>query len=484
MIRSKSLKIVIINPPIRLTDKPRHIPHGLGILANIIRKKLKIIPELIDINAYRYSDKQVESILRAIHFDIVLIGGIISVYKRIIKYADMIKKITPRAIIIAGGSAAMSLPKLLLENSQVDIVCAGEGEVAIIDLLRTLKDGGGPKDLIKIRGFYFKIDGGIIHSGNVELIKDPDKESDLPAYDLLPMEIYLSNPVVGFGRDIDFISSRGCPFSCTFCYQPWGRKFRAHSADFILDALLYLKKIYAMDFISFQDDEFMADKSRVYELCRKVKRHIPVLLWSCTGRVNIIDDDIVRTMRDAGCVSISYGFESGSQRMLNSMKKKVTIEQMEKAIRMNRKYGMMLPVSFIIGMPGENEESCRETVEFCVRNNIPLKSMMFATPYPGTELFDYAISTGRIAKNNIHEFVMKLEDARDFTVNLTDKFTDEQLIAKRSEMISEVCSRVKPMPRDIYEAKLKKLFGGLVDNYWDDQALLEHRAKHGGVDIL
>ncbi len=477
------MKILIINPPIRLTDKPRHIPHGLAILANVIRKKVGITPEFVDINAYRYGNEQVESILRSIKFDVVLIGGLIPVYKRIILYADMIKEINPNAVIIAGGSAAMSVPQLLLQNSKVDVVCAGEGEKVIIDLLKGL-ESHKLEDLAYIKGFHYKVNGEILYSGSPELLHDLDSESDVPAYDLLPMEIYLSNPAVGFGRDVDFISSRGCPFSCTFCYQPWGSHFRAHSVDYIIDTLKYLKKNYNIDFVSFQDDEFMAKKNRVYEFCEKVLKHIPGLLWSCTGRVNLVNEDIVKTMKSAGCVSISYGFESGSLRMLKSMNKIATIEKMENAVRLNRKFGMMLPVSFIIGLPGEDEESCRETVEFCIRNEIPLKSIMFATPYPGTELFDLALSTNRINKERIHGFVLKLEDARDFVVNLTDAFNDEQLIAKRQEMIDDVCGRVKSSSVEVCNKKLRNLFGNLVEDYLKDEALLKHRATHGGIDIF
>ncbi len=477
------MKILIINPPIRLTDKPRHIPHGLAILANIIRKKMGIAPEFVDINAHRYNEDQVRSIIRSIKFDIVLIGGQIPVYKRIIIYADIIKEINSNAVIIAGGSAAMSVPELLLQNSKVDVVCAGEGEKVIIDLLEELKSNK-LEDLIHIKGFYYKINDKITFSGKPDMLSDLDTESAIPAYDLLPMEIYLSNPIIGFGRDIDFISSRGCPFSCTFCYQPWGSHFRAHSVDFIIDTLKYLKKNYGIDFVSFQDDEFMAQKNRVYEFCEQVRKHIPDLLWSCTGRVNLVKDDIVSAMRNAGCVSISYGFESGSPRMLKSMNKIASLEQMENVVRINRKYGMMLPVSFIIGMPGEDDESCRETVEFCVKNEIPLKSIMFATPYPGTELFDLAVSTGIINKERIHEFVLKLEDARDFVVNLTDAFNDERLIAKRQEMIDDVCERLKPDSVEVCNKKLKDLFGNLVDDYLKDKVLLKHRAVHGGIDIF
>ena len=144
----------------------------------------------------------------------------------------------------------------------------------------------------------------------------------------------------------------------------------------------------------------------------------------------------------------------------------------------------MLPISFIIGMPDEDEDSCRETVEFCVKNRIPLKSMMFATPYPGTKLFEYAISKGKIDKETVHEFVLKLEDARDFIVNLTDHFTDDQLITKRQEMIDEVCQRVSPLPAQVSSEKLENLFGNLMRDYLKDEALVKHRVEHGGIDVF
>ena len=145
---------------------------------------------------------------------------------------------------------------------------------------------------------------------------------------------------------------------------------------------------------------------------------------------------------------------------------------------------MLLPVSFILGMPGEDAASCSETVEFCVRNNIPLKSLMFATPYPGTKIFEYAVSAGRIAKDCIHDFVVRLEDARDFMINLTDAFTDDELVRKRSMMIEEVTSRVKPLSAEAYMRRLRNLFGNLASEALADETLVRHRAQHGGLDIF
>jgi len=479
----RNLKVLIINPPIRLNDKPRNIPHGLAILANMIRKKAGINPKFIDINAHRYSNEQVQSILRSVEFDVVLIGGLIPVYKRIILYADMIKSINPNAVIIAGGSAAMSVPYLMLNNSKVDVICAGEGERAVVDLLNGLKENH-LKELTHVKGFYFKVDGRISYSGNHDLLGDLDSESDLPAYDLLPMDIYLSNPVVGIGRDTDFISSRGCPFNCTFCYQPWGRKFRAHSVSFIMDAFRHLKDNYNIDFISFQDDEFMADKIRVKEFCEQRNRYFPDLLWSCTGRANIVsrDEDIIKLMKDSGCTLISCGFESGSQRMLDRMHKTQTIEEMEKTVRIFRKYKLPVPASFIIGMPGEDKESCRETIDFCLRNKISLDSLMFATPYPGSEIFDFALKTKRINADNPHEFIMRIEDARDFIINLTDSFSDEELIKAREDamrLTKENYNRFITMDETM--TKMRALFGPVMSRAGFDEKDLEHRMKHGGM---
>jgi radical SAM superfamily enzyme YgiQ (UPF0313 family) len=483
------MNVLIINPAIRLTDKPRNIPHGLAILANIIRDKLGISPTFIDINAHRYSDEEIENLIKHSKFDVVLIGGLSPVYRSIIKLSKLIRTVNPDARIIAGGSAAMLIPEVLLKNSKFDIVCTGEGEITTVNLLRRLGDDlNAPLD--DIAGICYKnghAESEIVSTPPQPLIQNLDEQSALPAYDLLPMDIYLANPIVGIGRDIDFIGSRGCPYHCTFCYQPWGQKFRAHSVDFIIKALTGLDKDYGIDFVSFQDDEFMASKQRVREFCEKRNRLLPDLLWSCTGRANIIanDDSIVKVMKDSGCALISFGFESGSQKMLDSMKKNLTINQMEKTVNICRKHGMPVPVSFIIGMPGEDNQSCQETLDFCMRNNLPLDSLMFATPYPGTEIYDFAVNTGRIDKNHIHEFVLKLGDARDFVINLTDYFSDEELIQKREEMMAATGKNYERyITQEERMAKMRNLFGYLLERSHLDENDIEHRVKHGGISIF
>ena len=478
------MKVLIVNPPIRLDDKPRHIPHGLAILANIIRKRFDCQLLFVDWNAQRYTEEQFKVIVKDYSCDLAMISGLIPTYKYLIGISKVIKGYHPKCKIVAGGSAAMSVPDVLLKNSVVDVVCIGEGEVTIVELIEAFQQKKDP-DLSSIKGIAYKDKNEIVFNEPHPLIDDLDIVSDLPAYDLLPMNIYLANPVVGLGRDIDFISGRGCPYHCTFCYQPWGHKNRRHSAEFLKDAVLYLKRKYQINFISFQDDLFVANRKKLYEFCELRNRYFPDIYWSCTGRANICDEELIKTVREAGCTLISYGFESGSQRMLNSMNKKINLDQMEHVVNLSRKYGLPIPVSFILGMPGENEQSCNETVEFCVKNNLTLDSLMYATPYPGTAIFDFAIRTGLIKKDSIHDFVMHLGDARDFVVNLTDSFTDEGLKKKYNEMISVAKKAYRPVPQNKMNKKIKSLYGPLSEMFFNlSPEDKEHRAKHGAIGLF
>jgi radical SAM superfamily enzyme YgiQ (UPF0313 family) len=480
-----TMRILIVNPPIRLNDKPRHIPHGLAILANIIRRHFKCELGFIDWNAYRYSEEKFRTIVREFPCDVAMIGGLIPTYRYLIQIAEIIKSYHPKCKVIAGGSAAMSIPEILLRNSMVDIVCTGEGEITITELIPALQQQEAV-DLSQIRGIAYKdIDNRISINEPRPFIRDLDTESALPAYDLLPMDIYLANPVVGLGRDIDFISGRGCPFKCTFCYQPWGRTSRQHSAEFLKEAIVYLRANYRIDFVTFQDDLFVGDKKRFYEFCEIRNRYFPEIYWSCTGRANICDEELISTARASGCTLISYGFESGSPKMLKSMQKRITLEQMEKVVQLNRKYGLPVPVSFILGMPGEDEQTCTETVQFCKKNNLTLESLMYATPYPGTPLFEFAIQSGRINKNRIHDFVMLLGDARDLVVNLTDTFTDKELQEKYQEMISVTKEVYRPLARSELEKRIRELYGALSDEFFNLSCEeREHRSRHGAIGLF
>ncbi|MDD2731848.1 MAG: radical SAM protein [Candidatus Pacebacteria bacterium] len=472
------MKILLINPPIRENDSPRHIPHGTAILANVLRNKGHQVL-FLDINGNRYSNEKVISIIKSYDFDAVGIGGLIPVYRYLKWLSGTIKEIKPKMPIIAGGSVAFSIPEIVLNKTKVDIVCNQEGEETLCDILEALESKA---DLSNVKGIWFKKDNQIIQTEPRPLISDLDS-IPLPAWDLLPMEVYLNNPKVGAGRDIDFISSRGCPYRCTFCFRAFGRGYRAHSVGYIMEALKYLKKHYQIDFVSFQDDEFMADRNRVLEFCESFRKSGLDIKWSCTGRVNLISEDLLKAMKDSGCISVSYGIESGSQKILNSIKKDVDIEKAKEAILISQKLKIRHPTSFILGTPEETYETAFETVKFCLDVNVPLQALMFAVPYPGTDLYKDAKNRGIINSENEEDFILSLGDAVDFTINLTKKFTDQELVSLKEKMIEEVRKGFKPMPKEEIEKYYKELYGEhLWQKYIDnlkDPVFKKHRELHG-----
>ena len=473
------MKVLLINPVIRENDVPRNIPHGIAIMAAVAREHKHQV-ELLDINALRLSREEVVQRIERADCDVVGIGGLIPVYGYVKWLAAIIKEHKADVPVLLGGSVGFSIPELILSRTDVDVVCHQEGEATFPELLKALEQ---KQPLSNVKGIWYREDGEIRQTEPRPLIRNLDAVVPFPAWDLLPMEVYLSNPVVGIGRDIDFIASRGCPYHCTFCYQAFGRTFRPHSVDYVMTALRLLKAQYDIDFVSFQDDEFLASKKRFFEFCKAVRHSGLALKWSCTGRVNLVSRDILQAAKDAGCVSVNYGIESGSQRMLDTMKKGVTVEQAKNAIRLNREVGLRCPTSFIVGMPGETHETIEETIEFCKDVKIPLRGVMFATPYPGTPLFEDALAQGLIDPDRLEEFVLRLGDAVSFTINLTGTMSNEELIAAREYMIAEVDKYYEPPPIAEREAFLLALYGEELYRKAKEQelqpAFQSHRKLHG-----
>jgi len=303
---------------------------------------------------------------------------------------------------------------------------------------------------------------------------------------MFPMEVYLANPVVGVGRDIDVISSRGCPFQCQYCYRIFGKKYRGRSAEHVVGEIEALKRNYDVDFISFQDDCFVVDKRRVHAICDLIDKSAILrgLRWSCTGRVTVCDDELLGRMRASGCVSVSFGIESGSEQILRAMKKDASLAQAERAILSTRATGMRCPVSFMIGYPGETRETVLETVTFCEKLNIGLSALMFTCPYPGTPLYEQVRNTERFREQFADEekFVLKIGDAVDLVVNLTE-MSDEQLLSLRDEALALARANYVPPTKEAVQAQERELYGEVLyekaQRQMQEPAMQAHRQRHG-----
>jgi len=485
-----SYDIVLIFPPIRTWDNPRNFPTGLGLIAAVIRRAGYKVA-VIDVNGLRLSDREVVRLIQEYNAPLVGIGGLITTYGWVKRICPQIRQAQPRAKIILGGSVGTSIIETALRCLDIDIIAIAEADDTVLELLPVLLDepvvGGGelPGALDTVPGLAYLRDNQLVRTPARPLLATLD-DLPYPAWDMFPMEVYLENPVVGVGKDIDIISSRGCPFQCRYCYRLFGKKFRGRSAEHVVGEISALKQNYDIDFISFQDDCFVIDKKRVHEICDLLDRQglSQTLRWSCTGRVTVCDTELLRRMRASGCVSVSYGIESGSEKILQAMGKNASLAQAAQAISNTRAVGLRCPVSFMIGYPGETQQTVMETVEFCRQLNIPLTALMFTCPYPGTDLYDQVRDTPRFRQQFPHEeaFVLQLGDAVDFTVNLTDMGNDE-IIQLRQQALQTAQQNYQPPTPEEIETQQRELYGEKLYHKALEQMkspqMQAHRRRHG-----
>lgn len=441
-----AVKILLINPPIRTWSEPNIPPLGLGYIASVLEYDGHKV-EILDINAHRYSQKQVEKIIKNSDADFFGTGAIVTKYRYIKWLLGIIKKYHAEKKIMTGGSVATSIPHILLRKTKADIAVLGEGEITISHLVDNLVN---KKSLKEVEGIWYKENGKIRKNPKRASIKDLDT-IPLPARHLMPMDIYLKNPVGApnikkwdNGATVEtnvittnIIASRGCPYKCIYCYHDFlGQGYRWRSPKAVVEEIKMLKAKYKVNYVHFMDDEFVAHRPYVLEFCRRMIKENLGITWGCTGRVNLMSEDLIIKMKKAGCILIGYGIESGSQKILNTLRKLVTVEQAKKAIRLTQKHLGWADCSFMIGSPGEDEKTIQETIDFCKEVNLAPEVIFFLTPYPGTEAYELAKSLGKIKDEE--KYISKLgEQGEKIRINFT-KFSNRQLYAIQKKMIAEL----------------------------------------------
>jgi radical SAM superfamily enzyme YgiQ (UPF0313 family) len=238
-----------------------------------------------------------------------------------------------------------------------------------------------------VPGVYYRQDDAIVYHPVAAWQTDYDS-FPIPAYDLLPgLENYRPN-VPTTGNFMIVYTSKGCPFSCSYCTVA-NSTFKIKSTEGIIEELSLLYEKYNVRLISIFDETFTLRKTRVIDLCKQIQERMPELRWYCNTRGNLVDEEILRAMREGGCRGVSFGVESGSQRILDGVKKGIRVEEASKAITAAKECGLKVFASFVFGLPGEDWDSVKETLRF-VRSTLPHGAQFnVAVPYPGTGFYEY-----------------------------------------------------------------------------------------------
>jgi len=379
--------------------------------------------EIYDINSVRHTPEQVAEYLSSKKYDMIGIGGLITTYKYLNLLVPLLREIYKTTPIVIGGAGLTSAPEVYMEHLRPDYAVIGEGEYTMLELA----NGVAPE---KILGLAYYKDGELVFNPPRPLEKNLDN-FPWQAFDLMDMEKYTlargHNRTAQ--RELAVLASRGCPHNCSFCYHVFGRSMRQRSVDNVLDEMEYLIGRYGVEAFMILDELFTARKSYVLEFCEKIMERKLGVEWTCYSRVDTLNEEMMAAMRWAGCWKVGFGIESGSQRILNEMNKRVTPEQALETYRMAKKYFRRIRTTLIYGMPGEDKKSVEDTVRWCVAAGIN-QPLYHLSPHPGTQVYKENIDKILAKFGSEHEFFQALGDVRDFVINLTNFTDDEYFLTK------------------------------------------------------
>ena len=408
--------VILVSPPSR-AKSPRP-PLGLMYLSSYLEKE-GITAEIVDIKSCRYeeiSDKIIESIKKASPI-VVGITCLSTELEEVISLSKEIKKRIDCYVVIGGIHPTVSPQDFLGSTSPIDFVVIGEGELTLTELLKTIKN---EQDLWNVPGIAWFNGGRIVRTESRLPINNLD-ELPFPAFKKVPMEYYTSPNIYavrGILLSAFFIfTSRGCPFRCKFCSNKsvFGRRVRHRSAKNVVDEIEYLVNNYRIDGFYIYDDTFTINKQHVLNICEELRSRKLDLIWGCETRTDLISEDLIKKMKQAGCIQIDFGVESGSQRILDILKKDTTVPQIRNAFNICRKFHIRRFANFMINTPGETEEDIQKTVNLARELNATLNIFNVTTPFPGTDLYkdietelsprDYSKMAAKISFKEFIDFI-------------------------------------------------------------------------------
>jgi len=328
-------------------------------------------------------DEQVKSILQ-LKPQIVGFSATTSSFPDAADMAQKIKDVNPGIRTVCGGVHVSAMGAALLDRYPAfDFLCAGEGEITLAELA-----GGMPPDAID--GLMWRDGTRSVtnpprpHIADLDTLPFPayDRLKGFPRHYHLPLFSYVNTP------GATMITSRGCMYQCSYCDRSVFKKgFRYNSAGYIYDHLHYLRTRFGIRHVNIYDDLFTQDRKRIVELCEKLARHPLGMHFNCAVRVGYTDAPLLRMLKDAGCLMVSLGIESADPRLLKLHKSGVSLEEVRATVRMIQQAGLRAKGLFMMGLPGETEESIRRTSDFIISLGLDDMNMAKFTPFPGAPLW-------------------------------------------------------------------------------------------------
>ena len=339
-------------------------------------------------------------------------------YSRCIETAKAVKETLPSCKVVVGGWHPTYEPESMLQHPEIDYVVMGEGERAMVELSTHITKGGDYEDLAAIAGIAYRREGQTVKNTQ-RFISNLD-EVPFPARHLLPMNMYDRQIEYLDVKPVDNMNiMRGCPYNCAFCEtkQLWGSTCRGFSPKYVLEEIKHLMANYGTKGIYFINDNFTIRKKDTSELCNLIRKDKLDIEWVCDTRVDLVSRELLREMKTAGCKTIWFGGESGSQRILDKVNKRVTLEQTETAFKICREEGIQTACSFLLGIPGETIDEMKATFKFARKLDPDWCRFNIFVAVPGSALYKEVIEKGLY--DRVEDFAAYVK---------TDEFNYESLL--------------------------------------------------------
>jgi len=417
------MKVLLIDPPmfVMIEQHKNYFPYGLCSMATLLRQKgydasvydadhtttlhsksFKEIAESYD----RYLEEdtfnkhpiwsQMAAFLEEFKPDLVGVSTLPVKYRSVKKTVQIVRAMSPNAKIVVGGRHATSNPEIFFALPEVDFVVRGEGEQTILDLCDLIDSAADISLYRKVLGLSYRDNMEVRNNQSRSPICDLD-QIPYPDRSTLVNQQYYTHQDLGM-----ILSSRGCPFQCTFCaiYQLWGRGIHYRSIPHVMAEIHEVIENYGVHYFSFRDSVFTINEKRVLELCSSIiKSNLPIQ-WECMTRMDLMSEQVLEQMKEGGCSIIRVGIESGSPRILEHIRKNISIDQIRTIAKLLHKYEFYWAAYFIFGTPTETEDDIIQTLELIKDIDPPFVTMSSFEPVEGTEMYYEANQLGLIGDND------------------------------------------------------------------------------------
>jgi radical SAM superfamily enzyme YgiQ (UPF0313 family) len=404
-------KVILISPPYVDLYGPisraagRYFPLGLGYIASSLRRGGRHQVLMYEPEAQKLTYGDLTRIIKEADPDVIGLTCATPNFFRALELAKICREQT-RAKIVLGGVHASALPEFIVEHhgDLIDCVVVGEGEQTMLELVQAY-EYNSPLEVLA--GVVFRKDGEVLRTAPRGFIEDLDSLSP-PARDLIPQRLFWPNlHNARYRHCVSILTSRGCPFNCTFCASRIvsGKRYRAHSAEYVLEEMEMVKKDHGARQLLITDDTFTIDRERLEAICQGMIDRRLNLSWLCFSQVTSVDRQVLKVMKRAGCYSIGFGVESSDEGILRRMGKSIKPRKALETIRIANEVGLKTQAFFIFGSPGETRAQMEETIAFAKKVNATLAFFNMLVPYPGTKEFEHYFSSVLLSEIDWKNFV-------------------------------------------------------------------------------